>query len=91
MSVSKLMKVWQHPTKNETRVYLNGMPYQPNGMKLYVERVPSVDHTCDWNVKAWADWVTDTRRARDAAMDYVEHLVGHGCTFDQIVAYANQL
>lgn len=83
-----LMNVWEHPTKPETRVYLNGMPYQPYGVKVWVEKQTTAP---DWMVRVYADWACDRRQILDAAAEKVEELVGRGCTFDQIVEYARKL
>lgn len=85
---NKAMNVWEHPTKQEIRVYLNGMPYQPTGVKLWVAQG---NHNNDWCVRLYTDWTDDRRRIIDAATNKVQELVGHGCTFDQIVEYARKL
>ena len=87
----KLMNIWERPTEPEIRVYLNGMPYQPDGVKLWVEKSAGAVEGCDWAVRMYSDWAVDRSRVHDAAVDYVEELVGRLCTFDQIVEYARKL
>lgn len=86
--IQKFLNVWEHPTKLEVRVYLNGMPYQPQGVKVWVEKQSTPP---DWTIRVYADWACDRRQIMDAAATKVEELVGHGCTFDQIVEYARKL
>lgn len=82
----KTMNVWEHPTKPELRVYLNGMPYQPHGCKLWVEQRNTPG--ANWCVRVYADWALDRNQIMDAACAKIEEMVGRGCTFDQIVEYA---
>jgi hypothetical protein len=86
----KLMNVWEHPSKPEVRVYLNGMPHQPYGVKFWVEKSVGAVEGCDWTVRLYADWTVDRNHIQDATADYIEKLVGHMCTFDQIVEYARK-
>ena len=83
------LNTWTHPKTGQTRVYVNGAPFQ-SGVKLFVERIDANEFGDDWHVVVVADWGMDRRQARDSAADAIEELVGHRCTFDQIVAAANR-
>lgn len=85
---TRMMNLWQHPTKPETRVYLNGMPSQPDSAKLWVEHSPGA--TPDWRVKLALNLMKGAEALVSTATDEVRRRVGQHCTYEQIVTHAKK-